>query len=126
MVLLAKQRHRRETLAPAAKIWSHLQDLLVGYGFRPVRAASWIALLVVAGSVLFDLRPPAPVDDTAASAFRAPVYTLDLLLPLIDFGQEQHFTPRGATVWFAYFLIAAGWALATTVAAGITRTLRGG
>jgi hypothetical protein len=54
------------------------------------------------------------------------MYTLDLLLPLVDLGQEQHFTPSGWTIWFAYLLIAAGWTLATTVATGITRNLRGG
>jgi hypothetical protein len=51
------------------------------------------------------------------------VYTLDLLLPVIDFGQEHAYQPRGAAQWLAYGLIAAGWILATTVAAGLTRVL---
>jgi hypothetical protein len=52
------------------------------------------------------------------------MYTLDVLLPIVDFGQQSAFTPRGAQQWLGYVLIAAGWILATTVAAGIARTLR--
>jgi hypothetical protein len=51
------------------------------------------------------------------------IYTLDLLLPVIDFGQEHAFRPTGLWQWFAYALIASGWILATTVVAGITRTV---
>jgi hypothetical protein len=47
----------------------------------------------------------------------------DLLLPIIDFGQQNAFAPTGVYQWFSYLLIAAGWFLATTIAAGITRTL---
>ncbi|EIV92250.1 hypothetical protein FraQA3DRAFT_1782 [Frankia sp. QA3] len=125
-VLLAGHRHRRSSLGPAARVWSYLQDALVGYGYRPVRAAGWIALLVLTGGVVFSLRPPAPAEGVTPAQFHAGVYALDLLLPLIDFGQEKDFAARGWTIWFAYFLIAAGWTLATTVAAGVTRTLRGG
>lgn len=49
---------------------------------------------------------------------------LDLLVPVIDFGQQSQFSPHGPLAWLAYGLIAAGWILATTIAAGITRTLR--
>jgi hypothetical protein len=51
------------------------------------------------------------------------IYTLDLLLPIIDLGQERAFQPVG---WLAYVLILAGWLLATTIAAGLTRSLRRG
>jgi hypothetical protein len=52
------------------------------------------------------------------------VYTLDLLLPIIDLGQERAFQPTGAQQWLGYLLIVAGWLLATTIAAGLTRSLR--
>jgi hypothetical protein len=41
----------------------------------------------------------------------------------VDLGQERAFNPAGAAQWFSYFLIAAGWILATTIAAGVARTL---
>ena len=55
--------------------------------------------------------------------FNAPICTLDLLLPVIDFGQQNAFAPTGVYQWLSYLLIAVGWVLATTIAARITRTL---
>jgi len=52
------------------------------------------------------------------------VYTIDLLLPIVDFGQERAYQPTGAAQWLAYGLTAAGWILATTVAAGLTHVLK--
>jgi hypothetical protein len=50
-------------------------------------------------------------------------YTLDLLLPIISYGQQSAWNPVGVNQWLAYVLITAGWLLATSVAAGITRVL---
>jgi len=50
-------------------------------------------------------------------------YTLYLLLPVVDLGQKHEFNPAGAQQWFSYLLIAAGWILATTIAAGAARVL---
>ncbi len=43
--------------------------------------------------------------------------------PSIDFGQQNAFTPTGLYQWLPYVPIALGWALTTTIAAGITRAL---
>ena len=51
------------------------------------------------------------------------IYTLDLLIPVINLGQRNTFNPSGAEQWLSYLLIASGWLLATTVAAGIARVL---
>ncbi|GAA3816763.1 oxidoreductase [Sphaerisporangium flaviroseum] len=122
-VLLAKQRNRRASLPKYAATWGYLQDWLVGYGYRPLRAASWLAALVAVGATLFAVNPPVPLATGTGPRFNAVVYTLDLLLPVIDFGQEKAFQPSGAGQWIAYSLITAGWILATTIAAGITRAL---
>lgn len=50
-------------------------------------------------------------------------YTLDLLLPVISFGQESAFAPEGGYQTLSYVLILMGWILATTVVAGVTRTV---
>ncbi len=123
-ILLARHRHRRESLRPAARSWGYLQDAAVGYGYLPTRAAAWLAALVVVGSVTFGLHHPPAVTDTNQPDFNPVIYTLDLLIPVIDFGQESAFNPHGAQAWLAYGLIAAGWILATTIATGLTRTLR--
>ncbi|MGY1452914.1 oxidoreductase [Streptomyces sp. SS8] len=123
-VLLAKQRRRRETLPLAAKLWGHLQDWTVAYGYRPGQAALWMAVLWASGTVLFARRPPAPLKPGESPHWNAPLYVLDLLLPVIDLGQDSHWKPAGTYQWTAAALIMLGWVLATTVAAGATRLLR--
>ncbi|MFH9672361.1 oxidoreductase [Streptomyces sp. NPDC017405] len=122
-VLLAKQRHRRATLPPHSGAWGHVQDVTVGYGYRPLRAGLWLLALLVCGAVFFGAHPPAPLEAGKAPPFNAVFYTLDLLVPIITFGQEAAFAPRGTGQWLAYGLTAAGWILATTVTAGISRAI---
>ncbi|MEU1041491.1 membrane-associated oxidoreductase [Streptomyces sp. NPDC005551] len=122
-VQLAQQRRRRATLTWYAKLWGYVQDAAVGYGFRPTRAGAWLLTLLLLGSIAYGRHHPPALEHGKGPAFNAPVYTLDLLLPFVDFGQQSAFTPTGLYQWLSYMLIAVGWVLATTVAAGITRTL---
>ncbi|MGO9781001.1 MAG: hypothetical protein ACLPQY_14715 [Streptosporangiaceae bacterium] len=122
-VQLAKQRMRRGTLKPAAKFWGYLQDWTVGYGYQPVRAVAWLLALLIVGTVVFSVSPPSPLKSGEAPHFNAFIYTLDLLLPIVSFGQRTAWNPAGAEQWLAFLFIAAGWVLATSVAAGITRAL---
>lgn len=122
-VQLAKLRRHRRTLPPYARIWGHLQDVTVGYGFRPMRAAGWLCVLLLTGALAFGLHHPRPLKSDEAPDFNPVFYTLDLLLPIIGFGQESAFAPDGGHQWLSYLLVATGWVLVTTVAAGITRSL---
>jgi hypothetical protein len=122
-ILYARERLQRGNRSPAARTWSFLQDITVAYGYQPWRALLWLAFLLTAGSVLFALHPPPPLQEGAAPHFNSVVYTLDLLLPVVDLGQKHAFNPAGTEQWFAYLLIAAGWILATTIAAGAARVL---
>ncbi|MEU1515993.1 membrane-associated oxidoreductase [Streptomyces sp. NPDC005811] len=123
VVQLAKQRRRRSTLPWHGRLWGHLQDAAVGYGFRPLRAAVWLLSLLAAGSLAYAGHPPPPLKADEAPEFNPVFYTLDLLLPVISFGQEEAFAPRGGYQTLSYVLVATGWILATTVAAGVTRTI---
>lgn len=125
-VLLAKQRRRRTTRPWWTWPWSWLQDVTVGYGYRPQRAALWLLALLAAGTAVFTVWRPAPVNPGQPPDLYPVIYTLDLLLPIIDFGQEAAHRPTGAGQWVAFLFIAAGWTLATTVAAGVTRVLSRG
>jgi hypothetical protein len=98
-----------------------VQDCTVGYGYRPWYAVLWLIALLTVGTVVFTLGQPPPLD-SSHPAFVPVIYTL--LLPVVDFGQQDEFSPHGLQAWLAYSLIAAGWILATTIAAGITRALR--
>jgi len=123
-VLLAKQRRRRETLPLLGKVWGYLQDWTVAYGYRPAQAALWMAVLWAAGAVLFAHHRPPELVHNEAPHWNAALYALDLLLPVITFGQDTAWDPVGIYQWVAAIMITLGWILATTVATGATRLLR--
>ncbi|HEY0936225.1 MAG TPA: hypothetical protein VGD91_21125 [Trebonia sp.] len=125
-VLYARERLQRRGKGPVVRAWSALQDVTVGYGYRPRRALGWLAVLLAIGSVVFSVAPPAALQAGAAPHFNGMVYTLDLLVPVVNLGQKYAFNPGGAEQWLSYLLIVAGWTLATTVAAGAARVLQRG
>ncbi|MEV3856187.1 oxidoreductase [Streptomyces sp. NPDC050095] len=123
-VLLAKQRRRRETLPPAAKVWGYIQDWTVAYGYRPGRAAVWMAVLWAVGAFAFSHASHPPMKPGEGPHWDSALFALDLLLPVIDLGQSASWQLRGGWQWAAAVLVILGWILATTVAAGATRLLR--
>ncbi|MFG2951529.1 membrane-associated oxidoreductase [Streptomyces adustus] len=123
LVQLAKQRRLRGTRAFPGRLWGYVQDATVGYGFHPLRAAVWLLSLLAAGSLAYGLHHPRPLKASEAPHFSPVFYTLDLLLPVISFGQEDAFAPDGWYQTLSYALVIAGWVLATTVFAGVSRTV---
>lgn len=123
-VLLARERERRAQLPWYNRVWSWLQEVTVGYGYRPLRATAWLAVFLALGTLVFGLHHPPPLQATAHPAFNPFIYTVDLLVPLVSLGMRDSYDPQGPQRWLAYFLIAAGWIFVTTIAAGILRVLR--
>ncbi|MDQ0790439.1 membrane-associated oxidoreductase [Streptomyces sp. B3I8] len=122
-VQLAKLRRHRGTLPWYRRLWGQVQDATVGYGFRPLRAAGWLLSLLAVGAVVFGLHPPAALKPDEAPPFNPVFYTLDLMLPVISFGQEAAFAPAGPYQALSYGLTLTGWILATTVLTGVTRAV---
>ncbi|WP_433323482.1 hypothetical protein [Spirillospora sp. CA-294931] len=122
-VLGAKERHRLDGEVALIGLWGRLQDVTTGYGYRPWRAFLWSAALLAIGGVVYGLHPPAPLKADEAPQFNPVVYTLDLMIPLVNLGQERAFNPVGAFQWLSYVFVAAGWVLATTIAAGVARVV---
>ncbi|UZJ32824.1 hypothetical protein [Streptomyces endophytica] len=124
-VLLAKQRHRRRTLRWPSRLWGYLQDLLVGYGYRPARAFGWLTLGVTLTACYFALFPPTPANGTKGPHpdFSPFIYAVDVLLPVLDLGQQQAFLAHGPGQWLVWASVTGGWILATAVIAGMTRAL---
>jgi hypothetical protein len=122
-VLLAKQRHRHRSLALPLRGWGLLQDVTIGYGYRPGRAALWLTTLIATGTIVFSLHHPPPAQNGAHLGFNPFFYTLDLLLPAVSYGQRSQFAPTGFYQWLSYALITAGWILATTIITAISRAL---
>ncbi|WP_320779327.1 membrane-associated oxidoreductase [Streptomyces sp. CRN 30] len=122
-VQLAKLRRHRRTLPWYGRLWGLLQDVAVGYGFRPLRAGAWLLSLLAAGSLAYGLDHPPALKPDEAPEFSPVFYTLDLLLPIVSFGQETAFAPEGWYQSLSYVLIVMGWILASTVIAGVTRSV---
>ncbi|WP_157017469.1 hypothetical protein [Cryptosporangium arvum] len=73
-------------------------------------------------TLTFHAEPPRALRSDGLD-FQPVAYALDLILPILDLGQERAFTPVGPTRWVAWAAVPAGWLLATTVIAGITRRM---
>jgi hypothetical protein len=125
-VWYARQCAERRDASRMAKLWGFIQDITLGYGYRPWRALVWLGLLMIIGSVTYTLHHPPPLPDGMAPHFNPEIYTFDLLLPLVDLGQKHAFNPAGFGQWLSYVLIAAGWVLVTTIAAAVARVLQRG
>ena len=93
----------------------------------PAHGGTWGPERPVRASVLRSLLLDGPRKDgrvAALSLTGARVSgRLGLQLPVISFGQENASTPEGGWQTLSYVLIATGWILATTVIAGLTRTV---
>lgn len=121
---LAKLRARRRTRDLGGRLWGHVLDATVGYGYRPWLAALWFTLLLALGTVVYSLVTPRSLKPNESPNFDAFAYTFDLLLPFPAFGQRELFDPAGWTQGLAYLLIVSGWILATALITGATRVLR--
>ncbi|MFC8512777.1 oxidoreductase [Streptomyces sp. NPDC057257] len=124
-VLLTKQRHRRSSLSLPARVWGHLLDATVGYGYRPWLAGVWLLVLTLLGTAVFGANSPTRAEKGEGAPFQPLVYTLDLLIPIGGLGQRTNWYWTDASLQtLSYVLIAFGWILTTAVIAGVTRTLQ--
>jgi hypothetical protein len=124
-VLRVRERRRHGAMGWAGAAWGAVQDATIGFGYRPARALLWLVAVLGAGGGWFAWRGPLrPVKPGEAPTWDPLLYTLDLLVPLVDLGHERAWDPVGADKAAAVLIIAAGWVLATTVVAGAGRALR--
>lgn len=131
-VLIEKQRRRYAAMADShprlrwgVGLWSWLQRVVVGYGYRPMRALVVLLILLVGGTLWFLFqRPPEESNADDNLVWNPVLYTIDHLVPIVDFGHKNRWHFDGASQIISAVLIALGWILATTVAAGLTRMLR--
>ncbi|QHY99352.1 hypothetical protein SSPS47_30035 [Streptomyces sp. S4.7] len=89
-----------------------------------MRAVTWMLSLPAVASAAYAVRRPRALKADESPDFSPVFYSLDLLLPIIDFRQERAFTPEGGRhQGLSYVLIITGWILATTIIAGVTRAV---
>ncbi len=123
-VHLERQRRRYAELHWAGRFWGRLQEITVGFGYRPWLAMIWLALFWILGTLWFSTHTMQKLDNDVNPVWNPPLLSTDLLLPIVDLGQDNKWRMVGASQWISGVLIAVGWILATTAAAGATRVLK--
>ncbi|MGC0318269.1 oxidoreductase [Kitasatospora acidiphila] len=124
-VQYAKQRRRARTLPLPGRLWYRLQDITVGYGYRPGRAALWLLAAWLVGTLWFAWHQPEPMKHDEHPHWNAALYAASLVLPIVNFGQDG-WAPAGFSQWLSAALVVTGWVLASTVVTGATRVLQRG
>ena len=76
------------------------------------------------GGCVANQAPPPPVDEGQNPVFNPWLFAADTLLPIVNLGQDGYWRLEGASQWIGSGLVAAGWILATTAAAGAARVLK--
>jgi hypothetical protein len=129
-VAVAKQWRRRGVLSPLGKVWNWLLYATVGYGYRTWLAGLWLVALLWIGTRVLDhayhlqLLTPARDNPSQQPTFRPVALALDLLLPIVNLGQQDAWLPHGWVELWVWGLTLAGWVLTTAVIAGLTGVLK--
>ncbi|MEW9555152.1 hypothetical protein [Nonomuraea sp. NPDC050783] len=132
-VMREKLRRAAAGQGLAQRMWGRVQDLVLGYGYQPWRAAIGVTVLLALGTLYFSTvrcgAAPAgaeglcPVKLDEHPTWDPFLYTLDLLIPLVSLGHDTAWDPVGPAKAVALALTVAGWVLATTIAAAAARTI---
>jgi hypothetical protein len=121
-VALAHQVARRRRLGWPGRVAGGVLLVTAGYGYRTWLALLWLGGLAAIGAFAFSRGEPVP-RTAAAVPFSPFLYTMDLLLPIGDFGQEVAWRFDGHLQWLAWSCVLAGWLLTSAVVAGLARTV---
>ncbi|WP_329563333.1 oxidoreductase [Kitasatospora sp. NBC_01266] len=124
-VQYAKQHRRSQNLPLLSRFWCRFQDITVGYGYRPGRAAAWLVAAWLLGTLWFAGHQPPPVKVDEHPHWNAALYSASLVLPIVNLGQDG-WAPAGFSQWLSAGLVMTGWLLATTAVTGATRVLQRG
>jgi hypothetical protein len=130
-IQLAKYRQRNSATGWDrwySKLWNVLQDVVIGYGYAPMRALGWLFGLFVLGVLLFryDTRPIAISGWHGSFSLNNSVgYTIDLILPASALDERQVWqSSNGLGEVAAASLVIFGWLLTATVFAAAARVLQ--
>ncbi|MEY9943274.1 hypothetical protein ABH937_000329 [Kitasatospora sp. GAS1066B] len=124
-VQYAKQHRRTQNLPLLGRLWCRFQDITVGYGYRPRRAAAWLLAAWLLGTLWFAGHQPPPAKLDEHPHWNAALYSASLVLPIVNLGQDG-WAPAGFSQWLSAGLVMTGWLLATTAVTGATRVLQRG
>jgi len=127
-VSIVKQRQRRTKQNLAGKVWSVILDRTVGYGYRTWQAGIWLVGMVVVGAALFSQQYPGQLSPVHTGKeqpeFQPVLYTLDLLVPVINIHQRDAWTAHGLAAWLVLAFTLTGWLLTTAFVLSVTGFLK--
>lgn len=115
------------------QVWGALQDVMIGYGYRPLRAVVWVVCAAILGALYFRFgigncavtktQGLCPVDPTANPGWDPYLYAVDLLVPFVDLGQGNAWILDNVSKAVMIALGTIGWILITTIAAAAVRAV---
>ena len=134
-VAIARDRHRHKLLTKQSSsppVWgrragSRFLAMTVRYGHQPWLAAIW---LVGAWFALWALVSLALGVDAIGPLTQDPpelvpvMYALDTVVPIVNFGQRDHWFVEAPYAWAVWAAIALGWLLVTALVAGLSNVFR--
>lgn len=131
-IQLAKYRQRNRATSWHrwySRLWNVLQDGVIGYGYAPLRALTWLLVIFVLGVLLFRYgAKPYAIANVHHHSFTlndSMGYTLDLLLPTSSLQERQVWqSANGLGELAASSLVVFGWLLTATVFAAAGRVLQ--
>lgn len=111
------------------KLWDLLQDVVIGYGYAPLRALMWLLGLWLGGTLLFRYgAKPYAIANVHGHPFtlsNSVAYTLDLLLPASSLQERQVWqSANGLGEVAAAGLVVFGLILTATVFTAVARVLQ--
>lgn len=122
-VQIEKERRRHAALGAAGQLWGWLQLYTVGFGYRPWRAMLWLTVFWLGGALWFERHQLVKLNNDENPVWNPWLLSADLLLPIVNLGQDGMWQINGSSQVVSTGLAAAGWILASTAAAGATRVL---
>jgi hypothetical protein len=99
LVTMENERWWHGKMGFAARCWSFVLWLTIGYGYKTWRALWFAFAFVASGTFLFywgrqaGAIVPANKDPTGTNVFNPFIYSLELFLPLVDLQQVKHWMP---------------------------------
>lgn len=128
-VRYAANRRSFEGRAAWSRIWGYVQDVTIGYGYKPLRALLWLTLSWILGWIYFSnaaslcskaVPTPCPVNADQRIDWNPILVALDAILPF-SIGQDGAWDFRTTDQAVALVLGLIGWVLISVSAAAILR-----
>ena len=103
-----------------------LLEWTVRYGYQPLQVLWWLQVPEAAGTVAFlALHADKQLVATRPEVtFNPLLYTLDLLLPVVNLQPRDYGITGGLASWVAAGFTVAGWGLALCLAVGVGRIFK--